>query len=566
MIESGRREETRMTDSGKRKTHSARTEPIQASKVFDEIDESIRAAGGGARRGEPPRTRDVERRLKIMETLLDVSASINSMLNLDSVLREIVDAVVQITGGKRGLLMLKDEKTGALVAVLGRSKDGRDTPRESFDMSLSVVRKVADSGEPLFITNVGEEEDLRDQRSIVDLRIMTVICIPLQFGGKLVGVIYSDSDTVSERFSKSDLSILNAFGAQAAVAIENAKRHGELETIKEALESQNVVLREELSARYEFSGMVGRSPAMQRIFEVIRKVAPLSTTVLIQGETGTGKELIAKAIHYNGVRRARPIVSINCGALPRDILESELFGYRKGAFTGAEQDRAGLFEAANGGTIFLDEIGDMSVDLQVKLLRVLQEGEVRRLGEEFSRSVDVRVVSATNRDLASEVEKGNFRRDLFYRLNVVPIDVPPLRERQEDILPLVEFFLGKFSEEMKKPKPALSREAKELLLQHDWKGNVRELENAIERALALAEGRSELTPAQFDQLAKTPRFGEYAEGEDSLKSKLQDWEREIIQKMLIIHSWNISQTAAALKISRQQLHSKIRRLKISPII
>jgi transcriptional regulator with GAF, ATPase, and Fis domain len=462
--------------------------------------------------------------------------------------------------------MLRDEKTGGLVAALGRSKDGRDTAREAFDVSLSVVRKVAESCEPLFITNTLDEAELKDQKSIVDLKIMTVICIPLRFAGKLVGVIYSDSDTVSESFSEADLSILNAFGAQAAVAIENAKRHGELETVKRALETQNVVLREELSARYEYSGMVGRSASMQRIFDVIRKIAPLSTTILIQGETGTGKELIAKAIHYNGARKARPIVSINCGALPRDILESELFGYRKGAFTGAEQDRAGLFEAAHGGTIFLDEIGDMSVDLQVKLLRVLQEGEVRRVGDDFSRSVDVRVISATNRDLAREVEAGNFRRDLFYRLNVVPICVPPLRERQEDILPLVDFFLTKFSNEMKKSKPALSRDAKELLLQHEWKGNVRELENAIERALALAEGRSELRAAQFDQLARTPMFGEFAEGEDSLKSKLLVWEKEIIQKMLIMHSWNISQTAEALKISRQQLHAKIRRHKISPII
>jgi Nif-specific regulatory protein len=462
--------------------------------------------------------------------------------------------------------MLRDEKTGGLVAALGRTKDGRDTPREAFDVSSSVIRRVAESGEPVFITNMRDEADLKDQKSIVDLRIVTVICIPLRFAGKLVGVIYSDSDSVSESFSESDLSILDSFGAQAAVAIENARRHGELETVKRALETQNVVLREELSGRYEYSGMVGRSPSMQRIFDVIRKIAPLSTTVLIQGETGTGKELIAKAIHYNGSRKSRPIVSINCGALPRDILESELFGYRKGAFTGAEQDRAGLFEAADGGTIFLDEIGDMSMDLQVKLLRVLQESEVRRLGDEFSRSVDVRVISATNRDLAREVEAGNFRRDLFYRLNVVPVFVPPLRERQEDILPLVEFFLAKFSSEMKKTKPALTRDAKELLLQHEWRGNVRELENAIERALALAEGRSELGAAQFDQLARAPLFGGFTEGEDSLKSKLLVWEKEIIQKMLITHSWNISQTAAALKISRQQLHSKIRRHKIGPVI
>jgi Nif-specific regulatory protein len=556
-----------MADEMERKAKGARTNPQGASNIFDDIDARIREIQS-ERTGEgtASKVHEMERRYSIIETLLNVSASINSVLNFDEVLNKIVDAVVRITAGNRGLLMLKDEKTGVLHPVLARSKEGQNMPHEGFDVSLSVVRKVAESGQPLFITDMGEEKDLKDQRSIVDLNIMTVICIPLRFEDKLVGVIYSDSDTVSERFTPSDLAIMNAFGAQAAVAIDNAKRHGELETVTRSLEKQNVSLREELAGRYEFSGMVGRSRAMQQIFDVIRKVAPLSTTVLIQGETGTGKELIAKAIHYNGARKKKPIVSINCGALPREILESELFGYRKGAFTGADQDRAGLFEAANGGTIFLDEIGDMPVDLQVKLLRVLQDGDVRRVGEDSSRSVDVRVISATNRDLASEVEAGNFRRDLFYRLNVVPIHISPLRERQEDILPLAELFLGKFSEEMKKPKPAVSRAAKELLLQHQWLGNVRELENAIERALALAEGNDVLDVAQFEHLVKRPVVGQVVEGEGTLKSMLFVWEREIIQKTLIAHSWNITRTAGALKISRQQLHAKVKKHKLTPAI
>jgi Nif-specific regulatory protein len=556
-----------MADEMERKAKTARTSLHKTSDIFDDIDAEIRGIQNERQKGKPDsKAQEIERRYSVIETLLHVSASINSILNYEEVLNKIVDAVVRITGGSRGLLMLKDERTGELLPALARSKDGQDMPHEDFDVSLSVVRKVAESGQPLFISNVGEEEDLKDQRSIVDLNIMTVICIPLRFENRLIGVIYSDSDTISERLSPSDLSIMNAFGAQAAVAIENARRHGELETVKKSLEKQNVSLREELAGRYEFAGMIGRSRAMQQIFDVVRKVAPLSTTVLIQGETGTGKELIAKAIHYNSVRKTKPIVSINCGALPREILESELFGYRKGAFTGADQDRAGLFEGANGGTIFLDEIGEMPVDLQVKLLRVLQDGEVRRVGEDFSRSVDVRVVSATNRDLASEVEAGNFRRDLFYRLNVVPINIPALRERQEDILPLAEFFLGKFSEEMKKRKPAVTRAAKELLLQHEWLGNVRELENAIERALALAEGSDVLDVAQFEHLVRRPVAGQLAGGEETLKSMLVVWEKELIRKMLITHSWNISRTAASLKISRQQLHNKIKRYNLTPII
>lgn len=558
-----------MTEGARRREREKASKAASgtAGGIFDEIDARVREAQK-RRAGDvgAQDVRDIERRYSIIETLLHVSASISSAPDLDEVLTKIVDAVVEITGGNRGLLMLRDDATGDLVPTLARSKDGRNVNPEGFEVSLSVVRKVADTGTPLYVSDIGEERDLKDQRSVVDLNIMTVICMPLRFDDQLIGVIYSDSDTISERFTASDLSILNAFGAQAAVAIENARRRGELETIQRSLETQNLTLREELAGRYVFSGMIGRSGAMQRIFDVIRKITSLSTTVLIQGETGTGKELIAKAIHYNGARKNRPIVSINCGALPREILESELFGYRKGAFTGADQDRAGLFEAADGGTLFLDEVGEMPVDLQVKLLRALQDGEVRRLGEDFSRSVDVRLISATNRDLAEEVEAGNFRRDLFYRLNVVPIQIPPLRDRQEDILPLAEFFLGKFSTEMEKKKPVLSRTAKELLLQHEWLGNVRELENAIERALALAGGRDVLEAAQFEHLARRAPTGQVGEGADSLRSMLVVWEREVIRRMLIAHSWNVSKAAAALKISRQQLHGKIKRYNLTPII
>jgi transcriptional regulator with GAF, ATPase, and Fis domain len=548
-----------------RKAKSARGDSRDPGRFFDEIDAQVR--GAQTSRGEnASEIREIERRYSIINTLLNVSASINSVLDLEEVLKKIVDAVVQITGGKRGLLMLRDEETGSLVPSLGRSNDGRDIPPDRFDVSASVVLKVAETGQPLYVSNVGEELDLKDQRSIVDLNIKTVICMPLRLEEGLIGVIYSDSDAISERFTPSDLSILKAFGAQAAVAVDNARRHGELENIRRSLETQNVSLREELAGKYEFSGMIGRSDAMQQIFEVIKKVAPLSTTVLITGETGTGKELIAKAIHYNSARKNRPIVSINCGALPREILESELFGYRKGAFTGADQDRAGLFEAADGGSLFLDEIGEMAVDLQVKLLRVLQDGEVRRLGEDRSRRVNVRVISATNRELAAEVEGGNFRRDLYYRLNVVPIHIPPLRERQEDILPLAKFFLDKFSTEMGKKRPVLARNAKELLLQHEWPGNVRELENAIERALALAEGRDVLEAAQFEHLARRLLGEQAVDAEDSLRSMLEVWEREIIRRMLVAHSWNISRTAEALQISRQSLHGKIKRYGLVPVV
>jgi Nif-specific regulatory protein len=545
-------------DNGEHDGH----ESPDSADFFTELDAQLREAQQGE---DLVAIEDLKRRYSIIQTLLTVSTSINSTLNLEQLLEKIVDAVVNITGCKRGYLMLAEQK-GDLSVALARSKGAKAIGEKDFDLSLSVIRNAATTGEPQLVSDAQEEEDLKDKRSIVDFHIRTVISIPLKFEGRLVGVIYGDSDTISESFTRSDLWLLNAFGAQAAVAIENARSRGELEKIKSSLEKQNVSLRQQLAERYEFSGIIGRSPAMQQVFEVITKVAPLSTTVLIQGETGTGKELIAKAIHYNSDRKSRPIVSINCGALPKHILESELFGYRKGAFTGADEDRVGLFEAADRGTLFLDEIGEMSVELQVKLLRVLQDGEVRRVGDDRPIKVNVRVIAATNRDLAKEVEQGNFRNDLFYRLNVVPIFLPPLRDREEDVLPLADFFLDRYSKRMKKDKPYLSRPAKEMLLTHSWVGNVRELENAIERALALGEGKNTIDVDQFEHLVDAKSLSRLPDGDAALKSMALVWEKQFIRKMLVKNSWNVSKTATVLKISRQQLHNKIKKHSLSPEI
>jgi Nif-specific regulatory protein len=534
---------------------------------FSGVDREIEAFGRetGQAPLDGPDVHDLRRSYSIIETLLNVSASINSTLNLEVLLRKIVDAVVRITDCKRGFLLLQGSD-GEFSLAIARSRDRKELDHTGVEISRSVIDKVTETETPMFISNAGAEENLKDKESIVDLNIQTVICIPLIFEDLFAGVIYADNDTVSESYSPSDLSVMNAFGAQAAVAIANARRHGELELIKSSLEKQNTHLRLELAEKYEFSGMVGRSQLMRQIIEVIKKVAPLSTTVLVHGETGTGKELIAKAIHYNSTRKDHAIVSVNCGALPKDILESELFGYRRGAFTGAEQDRPGLFEAADRGTLFLDEIGEMPIELQVKLLRALQEGEVRRLGEDKSRAVNVRVISATNKDLAAEVERGDFRKDLYYRLNVVPIRIPPLRDRQEDIFPLAEHFLNKFSKEMNKPKPILTRSAKELLLHHSWYGNVRELENAIERALALGEGQRALDVTQFEHLISRKNGVSIDQAETSLKKRISFYEKEYIQRILINNSWNVSRTAGVLKISRQQLHNKIKKLGLSPEI
>lgn len=276
---------------------------------------------------------------------------------------------------------------------------------------------------------------------------------------------------ISKPFNLDELKI------QAASALE-----------KTGLESENVYLKRQLEDKYKFSNIVGKSPKMQEIFNLIEKVAKTASTVLIQGESGTGKELIARAVHFSGTRKDHRFLSINCGALPENLLESELFGHERGAFTGAVRDKKGLFQEAHRGTLFLDEIGEMTLPMQVKLLRALQERTIRRVGGNREESIDVRIIAASNRELDEAVKEGSFREDLFYRINVIPIRLPPLRQRREDISLLVDYFIKKYSREMEIPTKRISMEALQLLEAYEWPGNVRELENTIERMLALAAG------------------------------------------------------------------------------
>ena len=315
--------------------------------------------------------------------------------------------------------------------------------------------------------------------------------------------------------------------------------------------TDNVLLRKRLTEQYTFEDIVGKSEVMQNVFEMIRTVADTNTTILITGETGTGKEMVARAIHTNSSRRYSPFIAVSCGALPDSLLESELFGYEKGAFTGADRTKKGRFELAHGGTLFLDEIGDISLKTQVKLLRVLQERSFSRLGGTDLIEVDVRLIAATNQDLAAAVEEGIFRSDLYYRLNVVSIHLPPLRERKEDISLLCAHFMNKYNVELNKRFDRLEEKALELMMDYHWRGNVRELENVIERAIVIGEGpevKAKYLP--FPNMELPPASGIQA---------LEEVERLHIQKMLERHEWNISKTARLLKIDRTTLHKKIKK-------
>jgi two-component system response regulator HupR/HoxA len=348
--------------------------------------------------------------------------------------------------------------------------------------------------------------------------------------------------------------------------LENASLNQKLADANEKLRAENLVLRRQAQRQYAFENIIGASPSMQRVFDVMEKVAQTDATVLLAGETGTGKDLVAHAIHYTGPRREERFVAQNCGALPDTLLESELFGHKRGAFTGAHADKMGLFEFADGGTIFLDEIGETEPGMQVRLLRVLQDGEIRPLGSSETRRVDVRIIAATNRDLRQAVAEGRFREDLFYRLRVVEIALPPLRERREDIPILAHHFLDQVTEKMGRTMKGFTNSAMDLLTRYEWSGNVRELENEIERAVALAGSEEVIHPEMFseDLRGSASRTSELASGgittdEPDMNRAVDILKRSMIRQALE-ETGSKSQAAARLGIPRQSLQKMMKRL------
>jgi transcriptional regulator with PAS, ATPase and Fis domain len=325
-------------------------------------------------------------------------------------------------------------------------------------------------------------------------------------------------------------------------------------------------LRAEVRKKYNFSNILGKSKPMLDLFALIQKVAGSRSTVLIQGKSGTGKELVAKAIHYNSPRRERPLVTVNCSAIPKDLLESELFGHVKGAFTGAIANKRGLFEEADGGSLFLDEIGELSPELQVKLLRVIQEREIKRVGDTRTVSVNVRLIAATNRDLAQAVKEGIFREDLYYRLNVIPIVLPDLQDRAEDMPLLVTHFLLKYAKEADPPIEGISKEAMRLLLEYDWPGNVRELENVIERAVILGHG-PEILPEDLPAHLRTRMIPvrHRTRAANTPRPTLEELERDYIATVLAETHWHRMQAAHILGIDRRTLYRKIRTYRLQPM-
>jgi len=423
-----------------------------------------------------------------LSTLLEASQALSATLDLHAGLKSVLEVLVRHHGAVRGAVVLQNENTGEveLEAVAGAIAPGR---RVRFKAGEGVIGRVIQTGkavvvprvsrDPLFLNRLSDRAELRNHE-------LSYVSAPISLDGKTVGAISIDLRFKAERDYNRTSKFLTVVGSMIAQAV---RVHRLIEADKQRLVDENTHLRQELKERYDFSNIIGTSGPMRQVYEQIAQVARANTTVLLRGESGTGKELIAHAVHYNSARAKKPFVKVSCAALPQDLIESELFGYEKGAFTGAHATKKGRFEVAEGGTLFLDEIGELNPATQVKLLRVLQEREFDRLGGTETIRTNIRLIAATNKDLEKAIAAGEFREDLYYRLNVFSIFVPPLRERKPDVLLLADYFLEKFSREHGKQVKRVSTPAIDMLSSYHWPGNVRELANVMERAVVVCEAQ-----------------------------------------------------------------------------
>jgi serine/threonine-protein kinase PknK len=505
--------------------------------------------------------------------LMAINQKLTATLALEEVVAVAMDAAIELMGAERGFVILTEGED--LSVAVARNLDRERLAEGDLAFSQGVARDVIDRGAPVVTVDAAHDGRFARSESVHAMQLKSIACVPLRSSDRVLGALYLDHRIRSGAFVDRDLDLLMAFADQVAIAIANARLHAELEARTRELvaerERVEVLLRAQarqidrlevdlrtrhdaLEHRYDYDQIVGRGPLMHEVLRLLDRLVASSVTVLVEGESGTGKELIARALHFQGPRADEPFVTINCGAVPAPLLESELFGHVRGAFTGADQPREGLFVAARAGTLFLDEIGEMPLAMQVKLLRVLQEREVRPVGSTEVRPVAARVVCATNRVLRDEVAAGRFREDLFYRLSVVEVKVPPLRDRVEDLPALAAHLLARLAAEQSRPTPALTPAALRVLVRHDWPGNIRELENVLTKALIMTEGERigaaaiEL-PAARREAPKVP----------ASRAEHDALERAQIVGALASHGWNVSRVSRELGIPRATLYRKLAR-------
>ena len=520
-----------------------------------------------------------------LERLQRIAGALNTEMDLDRILNLIMDHVVELAQAERGFLVILKE--GTLTVSVARHFQKEDVMHPEVGFSRSIAERVAASGEPILTVDATSDDRFVQYASIHEIAPRSVLCMPFkERTGVTVGVVYIDNRIARGVFGEEHLRLLQSFADLAAGAIHRAQiererdqalarvkamyaelknkyeeQGGRLQEMERALEQRQ----DELATKYSYAQIIGDSSAMARLFRLLDKLVDSEEPVLIEGENGTGKELIATAIHYNGSRQKATFVAENVAAIPETLVESELFGHEKGAFTGADRAKPGLFEQADGGTLFLDEVGDMPREVQKKLLRVLQEHEVRRVGGKTMIKVDVRIISATNRDLRRLVEEGEFREDLYYRLRVLSVGLPPLRERGSDIPMLATHFLKIHTPSGHKPKQ-ITPAALKVFESYDWPGNIRELENELKRLIAVA-GDVIHEEDVSDQVRKGPRGIEGFEGDPGavrdLDQLVAQVEVEEIRKALTLTGGNKTRAAEMLGISRFTLQRKMEKYVLS---
>ena len=508
--------------------------------------------------------KDFDSQLRDVTCLYEITKELASSFVLNECLEKAMKLLFEIKDMENGTVTIVNPITGKLEIEVAHGLTAEGRKRGKYKIGEGITGRVVSSGEPIIVPHIAEEPLFLNRtrsRGDINEQNRSFLCVPIKDGKRVIGALSIDRiyrEGIGDQAHKDlqFLTILSSIIAQTVRRVQIVNRE------KENLKTENLKLKRELSEKNKINDIIGNSSRMQDVYEMVHRVVDSNATVLLRGESGTGKTLVAKALHYNSKRKDKPFVVVNCSALPETLLESELFGHEKGAFTGANERKTGRFEVAEGGTLFLDEIGEISNSVQVKLLNVVQERSFQRLGSARSISCDVRLVAATNRDLEKSVSDGSFREDLYYRLNVFPIYMPPLRERRTDILLLAEFFLEKFSRENHKKISRISTSAIDLLIQYHWPGNVRELQNCMERAVLVCDGSSikgvHLPPTL--QVSETAASGKPL----SLTTAVENFEKDLIIDGLKKNNGNQTKTANFLDTSLRIINYKIHQYNIDP--
>ncbi|OEU78701.1 MAG: sigma-54-dependent Fis family transcriptional regulator [Desulfobulbaceae bacterium C00003063] len=507
---------------------------------------------------------NITTQLEDLTALYTITRQLASSLELSDCLKKTMQVLAEMKGMENGTVSIVNPLTGRLEIEVAHGISAEGRKRGKYRIGEGVTGRVVATGEPIIVPHIAEEplflNKTRARGNLAEQK-RSFLCVPVKGGHNIIGAlsvdrIYPDGITEQANIDLQFLTILSTIIAQTVVRVQKVNRE------TEELFTENLKLKRELSEKNKINDIIGNSVKMQNVYEMIDRVVDSNATVLLRGESGTGKTLVAKALHYNGKRKENPFVVVNCSALPETLLESELFGHEKGSFTGAIEQKIGRFEQAEGGTLFLDEIGEISNSVQVKLLGVVQERAFQRLGSTRQITCDVRLVAATNRDLEKAVSDGNFREDLYYRLNVFPVYLPPLRERRTDILLLAEFFLDKYTNENKKEIGRISTSAIDMLIQYHWPGNVRELQNCMERAVLICDDNSIKGIHLPPSLQTAESTGK--EKPLSLAVAVENFEKELIIEGLKRNNGNQTRTAKDLDTSLRIINYKIHQYKIDP--